>query len=65
MLLYGETRVETKRLHVPHPRIVERDFVLQPLVDIQPDLQLFGTAVRELLDALPVVELERVSEVLR
>jgi 2-amino-4-hydroxy-6-hydroxymethyldihydropteridine diphosphokinase len=65
VLLYGETHVETERLHVPHPRIVERDFVLQPLVDIQPDLQLFGRAVRELLDALPVVELERVSEVLR
>ena len=49
---------------MPHPRIAERDFVLQPLVDIQPDLQLFGRTVREHLVALRVVELERVSEVL-
>jgi 2-amino-4-hydroxy-6-hydroxymethyldihydropteridine diphosphokinase len=65
VLVYGEAHVETERLQVPHPRIAERDFVLQPLVDIQPDLKLFGRTVRELLEALPVVELEQVSEVLR
>ena len=58
-------RVGPALLQVPHPRIAERDFVLQPLVDIQPDLKLFGRTVRELLEALPVVELEQVSEVLR
>jgi 2-amino-4-hydroxy-6-hydroxymethyldihydropteridine diphosphokinase len=65
VLVYGEAHVETERLQLPHPRIAERDFVLQPLVDIQPDLKLFGRTVRELLEALPVVELEQVSEVLR
>ena len=65
VLVYGEAHVETERLQVPHPRIAERDFVLQPLVDIQPDLKLFGRTVRELLEAMPVVELEQVSEVLR
>ena len=65
VLVYGEAHVETERLQLPHPRIAERDFVLQPLVDIHPDLKLFGRTVRELLEALPVVELEQVSEVLR
>ena len=62
VLVYGGSQVATERLHVPHPRIAERDFVLQPLVDIDPGLKLFGKPVRELLEALPVVELELHAE---
>jgi 2-amino-4-hydroxy-6-hydroxymethyldihydropteridine diphosphokinase len=29
--------VETERLTVPHPRLVERGFALRPLVDVAPD----------------------------
>ena len=61
VLIFGQTRVETERLHLPHPRIAERDFVLQPLADIAPDLTLMGQTVKALLDQLPRVELERVS----
>jgi 2-amino-4-hydroxy-6-hydroxymethyldihydropteridine diphosphokinase len=59
VLVFGETRIETARLQVPHPRIAERDFVLQPLADLTPDLELFGETVKELLNKLPVIELER------
>jgi len=39
-------------LDLPHPRIAERRFVLQPLSDVAPDLILPGFgAVKELLDA--------------
>ena len=58
VLIYGEAKIESERLQLPHPRIMERDFVLQPLADIAPDLLIEGCTVRELLDALPVVELE-------
>lgn len=40
LLYFGELVVETGELHLPHPRIVEREFVLRPLADIRPDLIL-------------------------
>jgi 2-amino-4-hydroxy-6-hydroxymethyldihydropteridine diphosphokinase len=65
VLIFGETTIESGRLHLPHPRIVERDFVLQPLADIAPDLLLLGQPVQVLLEQLPLIELERVTETLR
>ena len=65
VLVFGQFRVATERLHLPHPRIAERDFVLQPLADIAPDLELFGQSVKVLLEELPIIELERVTDLLR
>jgi 2-amino-4-hydroxy-6-hydroxymethyldihydropteridine diphosphokinase len=59
ILTYGELQVETEKLHLPHPRIVERDFVLQPLADIAPDFKLHGQSISAWLAKLPVVELTR------
>jgi 2-amino-4-hydroxy-6-hydroxymethyldihydropteridine diphosphokinase len=36
LLLYGEGRIESPALTVPHPRMRERAFVLQPLAEIAP-----------------------------
>ncbi len=36
LLLYGDTRVASARLVVPHPRMQERAFVLVPLAEIAP-----------------------------
>ena len=54
-LLYcGEEKIQSERLQVPHPRMHERRFVLQPLADIRPELVLPGQtkSVRELLARL-------------
>jgi 2-amino-4-hydroxy-6-hydroxymethyldihydropteridine diphosphokinase len=51
-LLYAdELNVENERLQLPHPRLRTRNFVLQPLADIRPDLVLPGQTktIRELL----------------
>jgi len=40
LLYFGELVIETGQLQLPHPRIVEREFVLRPLADIRPDLIL-------------------------
>lgn len=65
VLIFGQTIVATERLHLPHPRIAERDFVLQPLADIAPSLELFGESVEALFAKLPLVELERIEGSLR
>jgi 2-amino-4-hydroxy-6-hydroxymethyldihydropteridine diphosphokinase len=38
ILLYGEQSIDEPDLSVPHPRLVERAFVLVPLVEIEPAL---------------------------
>ena len=37
LLLYGDARIESPTLTVPHPRMWERAFVLVPLAEIAPD----------------------------
>ena len=42
LLLYGEALLHDDRLTVPHPRMIERAFVLLPLLEIAPELTLPG-----------------------
>ncbi|MEA1960120.1 MAG: 2-amino-4-hydroxy-6-hydroxymethyldihydropteridine diphosphokinase [Bacillota bacterium] len=51
ILLYGEDIIEQEELKVPHPYMQERLFVLVPLHEIEPELQLpDGTGIREVLN---------------
>ena len=52
LLLYGNEVVDEPGLTVPHPRLAERRFALEPLHELDPDLSLpDGRAVQNLLDA--------------
>jgi 2-amino-4-hydroxy-6-hydroxymethyldihydropteridine diphosphokinase len=42
LLLYGEEVVEEPGLTVPHPRLHERKFALEPLAELDPDLDVPG-----------------------
>lgn len=63
VLLYGDIQLESPELIVPHPRLRERRFVLEPLADIAPDWRVppEGTTVRELLEKLGDQGVERVE----
>ena len=42
LLLYGDERIQEEGLEVPHPRLHERLFALEPLADLEPDLVVPG-----------------------
>lgn len=41
IILYGSRTINTHHLCVPHPHMMTRDFVLIPLLEINPDIRLF------------------------
>ncbi len=50
LLLYGDQTIDEPELVVPHPRLAERRFVLEPLAELDPDLALpDGRRVADLL----------------
>jgi 2-amino-4-hydroxy-6-hydroxymethyldihydropteridine diphosphokinase len=58
ILLYGDRKVKTPELVIPHPKMKERAFVLIPLSEIAPDLIYPGsnTTIREMADSLREVQ---------
>ena len=53
ILLFNNEQITSERLQIPHPRMTERNFVLQPLHDLNPDLALpDGRCVQDLLSKL-------------
>jgi len=49
LLLYGGESIDEPGLEVPHPRLAERAFVLEPLLELDPDLRLpDGRPLRDL-----------------
>jgi 2-amino-4-hydroxy-6-hydroxymethyldihydropteridine diphosphokinase len=50
LLLYGDETIDEPGLTVPHPRLAERRFVLEPLCELDPELVLpDGRAIRDLV----------------
>lgn len=55
IIFYDDLILSTPDLTIPHPRFAERDFVLKPLCDLNPDLidPITKKTVQQLLDELP------------
>jgi 2-amino-4-hydroxy-6-hydroxymethyldihydropteridine diphosphokinase len=59
LLLLGEIELVTDRLTLPHPEVRNRRFVLEPLLELDPELTLpDGTRLADCLAALPAGEQE-------
>ena len=62
LLLYDDARIDSPALTVPHPRMHERAFVLLPLTEIEPEVQIPGRgSARALLAGCAGQAIERVE----
>jgi 2-amino-4-hydroxy-6-hydroxymethyldihydropteridine diphosphokinase len=62
LLVHGTTRVDEPQLRVPHPGIAERAFVLAPLAEFAPDLDVPGVGrVRTLAARIDAAGLARMA----
>jgi 2-amino-4-hydroxy-6-hydroxymethyldihydropteridine diphosphokinase len=62
LLLYGDEVLENERLTLPHPRMHERAFVLKPLLDLAPEIEIPGHGVaRKLLPLCKNQKAERIE----
>ena len=53
LLVYGDVQLDEPGLHIPHPRLHERRFALEPLAELHPRLDVPGRGrVSQLLAAL-------------
>lgn len=62
ILLYDDLALAEPGLEIPHPRLLERAFVLVPLGEIAPDLVIKGVAIRDALARVGSAGVERFAE---
>ncbi|MFN3239821.1 MAG: 2-amino-4-hydroxy-6-hydroxymethyldihydropteridine diphosphokinase [Pseudomonadales bacterium] len=59
LLLYGEEQISEPDLLVPHPRMLERLFVLLPLQEVWPDYTVGDADLKTLIQLAPDMAIER------
>jgi 2-amino-4-hydroxy-6-hydroxymethyldihydropteridine diphosphokinase len=60
ILLYGRIVMDTAQLTIPHPRMMERRFVLEPLVEMDPDVR-GSVSHTKIADALASLSMQRIK----
>lgn len=64
ILLYGDQILDDERLTIPHPGMHERAFVLYPLAEIAPDIEIPGIgALQQILLSCPQGDLQLVDKI--
>lgn len=63
ILLYDDTVLDTPELTIPHPRMAERGFVLEPLAEVAPNLAhpMLGVTIAELVRRLGPSDVRQVG----
>ncbi len=65
LLLFGEEKIDTQELTIPHPFMTKRAFVLEPLQEIAGDLKLQGKGIGEMLEELGEGKANKVGELFK
>lgn len=62
ILLYGDMSIKTQRLTVPHPEMIRRSFVLEPLLELAPLIDIPGVGLAiDLYRGLQAEPLQRIG----
>jgi 2-amino-4-hydroxy-6-hydroxymethyldihydropteridine diphosphokinase len=59
LLVYGNREIDEEGLSVPHPRMLERAFVLVPLAEIAPELEIGGSTAAQHLARIDAAGIAR------
>lgn len=59
LIAYDDVALDTPELTLPHPRALERAFVLAPLAEIAPERRIAGVGISEALATLDRVGIEK------
>jgi 2-amino-4-hydroxy-6-hydroxymethyldihydropteridine diphosphokinase len=62
LIAYGDVSIQKPELTLPHPRLLERAFVLVPLVEIVPDRVVAGRSIASALAQLSTQGIERLPD---
>jgi 2-amino-4-hydroxy-6-hydroxymethyldihydropteridine diphosphokinase len=62
VLTFRDLKIDEPDFIVPHPRIAERAFVLVPLRDVAPDLQIDGASIGEMLSKLDASDVQPIDD---
>ena len=65
ILLFGDLLIKQHDLEIPHPRLKERRFALEPLLELLPDAKEPGSGLpyRDICDALPEQGVRRIYSI--
>ncbi|RJQ32696.1 MAG: 2-amino-4-hydroxy-6-hydroxymethyldihydropteridine diphosphokinase [Actinobacteria bacterium] len=64
ILLYNNQVISSDRLVIPHPRMIERLFVLKPLLEVEPELELPDRKeVKNYLEKIKNQKVEKITEI--
>jgi 2-amino-4-hydroxy-6-hydroxymethyldihydropteridine diphosphokinase len=61
LLAFDDLKLQTPELTLPHPRLLERAFMLVPLAEIAPERMIGGVRVRDALARLDRSGIERLE----
>ncbi len=62
ILVFGDQKVHDSGLEIPHPRMLERAFVLVPFAEIAPDFSVGGSRLTDYLAGADTTGIERLDK---